>query len=155
MNSTAMLDPRSPTIAPPMRTALIASFLWINASEVFRYFVFVLPMTRRAMTDVVDAAPMNLPVFLVWGAWDGLLFACASLLMWLYFERFGGGGRGVLGAGTLAWAAVFVLFWVATWNMNMTQAAIPLTALPMAWLETMVAAAILERGWRRSAPAAA
>jgi hypothetical protein len=88
-------------LSPPMRTALIASFLWLNLSEVFRYFVFVMPMTRATMAQVTDPAPMNVPVFLVWGAWDTLLFVCASLVIWLIFERFGGGLANVLRAGTL------------------------------------------------------
>jgi hypothetical protein len=50
-------------------TCLIVS-LWINASEIFRYFLFVMPLTRQTLSMLPDAAPMNLPVFLVWGVWD-------------------------------------------------------------------------------------
>lgn len=156
MNSANRTNTRSmKTIAPSMRTALIATFLWLNVSEVFRYFVFVMPMTRAAMTQVIDPAPMNLPVFLIWGAWDTLLFVCVSFVIWLYFERFGGGTASILKAGTLVWATIFGLFWIATWNMSMTQTRIPLVALPLAWLEMAIAATILEYGWRSSHPAKA
>lgn len=137
-------------LSPEMRTALIATFVWINASEVFRYFVFVMPMTRAAMAQVTDPAPMNVAVFLVWGFWDTLLVACVSLIAWLYFERFGGGIANIAKAATLLWATIFGVFWMATWNMNMTKPAIALTALPLAWIEMVVATAILEHGWRRT-----
>lgn len=132
----------------PMCKALFLTYLWINASEIFRYFVFVMPMTRSAMPQVANAAPMSLPVFLVWGLWDTLLFASVSVFIWLYLERFRGGVRSILEIGTLLWAAIFGIFWLATWNMNMTSASVPLVALPFAWLEMVIAAAILEWGWR-------
>lgn len=151
MSSIKQTDPVSiKSISLSTRTALISAFLWINVSEVFRYFMFVMPMTRAAMRQVSDPAPMNLPVFLIWGVWDMLLFACVSFVVWLYFERFGGGAASIVKVGTLVWVAIFGLFWIATWNMNMTQTVIPLVALPLAWLEMTITAAILEYGWRCS-----
>jgi len=128
----------------------VLTYVWLNVSEVFGYFILVMPMTRGAMLPVADAAPIDLPVFLIWGAWDILLFVCVSTIAWLYLERFGGGWRRILLAGTLLWAAIFCSFWLATWNMNMTAARVPLAALPLAWLEMIVAAAILE--WGRHLP---
>jgi hypothetical protein len=55
-----------------MLTCAIVS-VWINASEIFRYFTLVMPMTRETLATVPNVAPMNLPVFLVWGLWDTLL----------------------------------------------------------------------------------
>lgn len=136
-------------LSPEMRPALIMVFIWINLSEVFRYFAFVMPMMRSAMPQVTDVAPMNLSVFLIWGIWDTILIACASLVISMYFERHGGGFGNILKAGTLIWASVFSLFWIATWNMNMTPIHIPLLALPLAWLEMVIAAAIIERGWQK------
>ena len=135
-------------LVPPMRNALVMTYIWLNLSEIFRYFIFVMPMTRVAMPQIADVAPMSLPVFLIWGAWDTLLFVCVSTIAWLYMERFGGGWHSILLIGTLLWGAIFCIFWLATWNMNMTAARVPLAALPLAWLEMVVAAAILERGWR-------
>lgn len=143
-----MIDAGRMRLSLPMRNALVLTYVWLNVSEVFRYFVLVMPMTRMAMPQVADAAPMSLPVFLIWGTWDTLLFVCVSTIAWLYLERFGGGMRSILSVGTLLWVAVFCIFWLATWNMNMTAARVPLAALPLAWLEMVVAAAILERGWR-------
>lgn len=138
-------------MASPLPKALVLTYLWLNASEIFRYFVFVMPMTRVANPAVPDVAPMNLAVFVIWGLWDVLLFAVVAAIVGLYLERFGGGLTSILAAGTLLWAAIFCIFWLATWNMNMTTARVLLTALPLAWLEMVVAAAILEWGWRKRA----
>jgi hypothetical protein len=59
-------------------TCLIVS-LWINASEIFRYFLFVMPMTRETLAMVPDVAPMSLPVFLIWGLWDTLLLVSTGV----------------------------------------------------------------------------
>jgi len=135
-------------ISPQLRNALGLSFLWLNASEVFRYFLFVMPMMRSALPGLDGAAPMNVPVFLIWGVWDTVLFVTVSLIGWLYLERFGGGARSVLLAGTLLWAAVFGILWLGVWNMNLTTPGVLLIALPLAWLEMVVCMALLERGWR-------
>ena len=63
---------------------LLIAFLWLNASEVFRYFAFVMPMTRDAMSGARDVAPMNLTVFMIWGLWDTLLFAVVCIIAWLF-----------------------------------------------------------------------
>ena len=47
-------------------TALIVNFIWINLSEVFRYFVFVMPMMRDAFPNVIDVAPMSIQIFFIW-----------------------------------------------------------------------------------------
>ncbi len=126
---------------------LAIAFLWLNASEVFRYFAFVMPMTRDAMSAVRDVAPMNVAVFMIWGLWDTLLFAVVSVIAWLFHEKFGGGVRNAIAAGTLLWLTIFCIFWLAAYNMNLTVARIPLIALPLAWLEMVVLVAILQRAW--------
>lgn len=126
---------------------LLVAYLWLNASEVFRYFAVVMPMMRDAMSSVRDVAPMNFHVFMTWGLWDTLLFAVVSFIAWLFYERFGGGMRNTLAVGTLLWLAIFCVFWLAAWNMNLTVLRVPLVALPLAWIEMVVIVAILERAW--------
>ena len=126
---------------------LLIAFLWLNASEVFRYFAFVMPMTRAAMSAVQDVAPMNFTVFLIWGLWDSLLFAVVGFIAWLVHEKFGGGLRHAIAAGTLLWLTIFCIFWLAAWNMNLTVTRVPLVALPLAWIEMVIVVAILERAW--------
>lgn len=126
---------------------LLVAYLWLNVSEVFRYFAFVMPMMRDSMSSVRDVAPMSLSVFMIWGLWDTLLFAVVAFIAWLFNERFGGGLRNALAVGTILWLTIFCIFWLAVWNMNLTVSNVPLVALPLAWIEMVVIVAILEQAW--------
>jgi hypothetical protein len=127
---------------PGLLKAVGLNLIWVNLSEVFRYFAFVMPMTREALPMVPDVAPMNLPVFLIWGLWDTLIVLAITLSSWLVFERFGyAKGTAVL-AGTAVWVAIFVVLWVALLNLNLTTITIALVALPLAWVEMVIAALI-------------
>jgi hypothetical protein len=130
--------------------ALIANTIWINLSEVFRYFAFVMPMMRSTLSMVSDVAPMDVPVFLIWGAWDTILVAAATGFSWLLLERFGNSIRVVFAAGSAIWATVFVILWVGLWNMNLAKPAILAVALPLAWIEMVVAAFIVRWARKRS-----
>jgi len=134
------------------RRAFLLGFLlvsaWVNVSEVFRYFVFVMPLTRAAFRQLENVAPMNVNVFLIWGIWDMILCFSICVYVFLYFDRFGHGFRQVLAAGTLVWLTVFCIFWLGTYNMNLTTPTIPLVALPLAWIEMVVSAWIV--AWTRS-----
>ena len=69
--------------------AFALNLIWVNASEVFRYFAFVMPMMRETLSMVPDVAPMSLPVFLVWGVWDLLIVAAITGATWIYIDRAG------------------------------------------------------------------
>ena len=123
--------------------ALGVNFVWINASEVFRYFVFVMPMMRDTLAVVPDVAPMSLGIFLRWGIWDCLLVAVATLGAWMMLERFGARTSVAVLAGTCVWLSVFVVFWFGLSNMNLATGSILAVALPLAWLEMVVAALVV------------
>lgn len=140
------MPPASLRTPPGLRVALAANFVWINASEIFRYFVFVMPGMRAGLPELPGVAPMSLATFLSWGLWDALLILVVTGFCWLFLERFGERfGRdwriGVL-AGTLVWAAVFGLLWLALFNMALAPPAVLAAALPLSWLELAVAGAI-------------
>ncbi len=128
-------------------TALVNA-VWINASEVFRYFVFVMPMMREAFPQVEGIAPMNLPVFAIWGAWDAILVLAVTGFVFLFLDRFGNGLLQAIVAGSLIWTAIFVILWLGLFNMNMATGAILVIALPLSWLEMVVAALIVNWGMR-------
>ena len=142
MNSLSQ-TPAQPAWRTPLTTALIVNFCWINLSEVFRYFALVMPMMRDALPMIPDVAPMNLGVFMIWGVWDTILVAAATLIPWLALNVLGGTLRNALLAGTGVWLAVFVIFWLGTYNMNLTTPATVITALPLAWFEMAVAALVV------------
>ena len=120
--------------------AVLATSVWVNASEVFRYFVVVMPAVRRHLAMVPDVAPMSGPVLAVWAAWDTILTIFVAACAWLLAGRVRGRVRGAVAAGTFAWTGFFVLFWLALWNMGLSSPTLPLVALPLAWLEMVVAA---------------
>lgn len=132
--------------------ALLANFLWMNASEVFRYLVFVMPMMRSALPELPGVAPMSLPVFAVWGLWDALLILATTGFSWLFVGRYGAGWRQGALAGTLVWLAVFVLLWLALLNMSLATPAVLAAALPLSWLELAVAGLIVAAAARRWPP---
>jgi hypothetical protein len=124
--------------------------LWVNASEVFRYFVIVMPETRAFLDMVPNIAPMNLRVFLIWGVWDMLLTASMVFIFWLVAQVFGNTLRSVLISGITSWVSFFVLFWVGMYNMSLAQPRLALIALLLALLETIVAAYIAARLYFRN-----
>ncbi|KZL26457.1 hypothetical protein [Pseudovibrio sp. Ad37] len=123
--------------------ALLLNLLWINASEVFRYFAFVMPLMRSSLPQIHDVAPMNLLVFMIWGVWDTVLVLAATGLSWVLLERFGPTIRNALYTGSAIWATIFVILWLGLWNMNLATTQVALTALPLAWVEMIVAALIV------------
>lgn len=130
-------------------TTLIVS-IWINLSEVFRYFVIVMPRTREHLSMVPGVAPMNWGVFAIWGVWDTLLTALVVFMYWLVAQRFGNNSKSAMLAGTTSWLFFFVLFWVGLVNMGLTSVSLAAIALPLAWLEMVVASWIASRLYARA-----
>ena len=141
--STFTENPETTRRLAPFTMALIVNFIWINASEVFRYFAFVMPMMREAFPMVPNVAPMNLPVFMIWGIWDTILVLTATLLPWMAMKVFGDSALRAVLYGTGVWLSVFVILWLGTYNMNMATASVLAIALSMAWVEMVIAALIV------------
>ena len=127
---------------------LVVNTIWINLSEIFRYFVFVMPMMRAAFSNVGNVAPMNWSVFAIWGLWDTILVVAATGFIWLFLERFGYGIRNATLAGILFWMGVFVILWLGLFNMNLASPNILAVALPLALAEIIVAAIIVNWGMK-------
>lgn len=129
--------------------------IWVNVSEVFRYFVIVMPETREFLSMVPNVAPMDWGVFMIWGVWDTLLTACIVFMYWLVSQTFGNNGRSIVIAAVASWAFFFVLFWIGTYNMALTTLSLAAIALPLALLETLVASWIASRLYASALPKAA
>lgn len=89
-----------------------------------------------------DVAPMNLSVFMIWSIWDTILVLTATLLPWMAMKLFGASAVHAILYGTGVWMAVFVILWLGLFNMNLTTTNILAIALPMAWIEMVIAALI-------------
>jgi hypothetical protein len=123
--------------------ALAINTVWINVSEIFRYFIFVMPMMRELLTQVPNIAPMNVAVFLVWGIWDTIIVVAATTFVWFCLEHFGRNWRVALVAGTALWITIFVILWLALFNMSLASISVLAIALPLSWFELIVAAQIV------------
>jgi membrane-associated protease RseP (regulator of RpoE activity) len=133
-----------------LAAAIGLNLVWVNISEVFRYFAFVMPMMRESLAMVPDVAPMNVPVFLIWGIWDTIVILAITAGAWLCFERFGYSRKIAVLAGTSVWLAIFVVLWLGLLNMNLATIGVLLVALPLAWLEMVVAALVTLWSLRRT-----
>ncbi|MEL6528568.1 MAG: hypothetical protein AAGK01_02890 [Pseudomonadota bacterium] len=139
---------RRPHSNNALMNALWLNFLWINASEIVRYFFVVRPMLRAAFPGQEHIAPMGWGIFAIWGVWDLILIAAATGFFWLWLERFGYRLRQVmLGSGVFT-LSVFGLLWLGIANMGLAPYSMMAVALPLAWIEQAVACWIVL--WCRS-----
>lgn len=127
----------------------IITSLWVNASEVFRYFVLVRPEMHEYLSVVPNVADMNWGIFAIWGLWDTLLTALYVFLFWLCAQTFGNNLKSILISGFMSWCFFFLLFWVGMANMNLSSWSYLLIVLPLALIETLVAAFIASKLYLR------
>ncbi len=133
------------------RIALITNFFWINASEIWRYLVVVKPMLHEAYPGRTDIAPFDLATFASWSLWDTWLIVAATGFYWIYLKWAGVSVRQALVAATLLTVTVFGLIWLGVVNMGFVPARFIGIAVPLAWIEQVVAAMIVWWVLRRSA----
>ncbi len=124
---------------------VLLTSLWINLSEVLRYFLWVRPNTQAYFADRLGIAEMNVLIFSIWGIWDMLLTASLVFTLWLCARQFGNNGIAIWIAATQTWITLFVLFWVATANMGLASWSSIWMTLAWAWLEMVVGAWIAAR----------
>ena len=123
--------------------------IWINISEVFRYFIFVRPRVKLFFRDTLSVANMDWGIFAIWGLWDTLLTGVLVFFFWLYSRIFGNSNQSVLIIGTLVWAAIFFIFWVATANMGLSDWNILWITLPLSWVEMYIGAWIASKLYKK------
>lgn len=127
----------------PFLLAILANFIWINASEIFRYFIFIMPMMRETFPQIDNVASMSVGIFLIWGIWDTILIFFSTLFFWLFLNQLGNGIKSAIFAGISVWSGVFLLLWLGLYNMNMASFEILKIALPLSLLEMVIAALIV------------
>lgn len=112
--------------------------IWINASEVFRYFIFVMQRVKVFFDGKSGVAEMDFIIFSIWGLWDTLLTAVLVFIFWLYSNTFGNNNRSIIMSSTIVWLSIFVVFWVATANMGLCKWNLLLITLPLSWFEMVI-----------------
>ncbi|MGH1426350.1 MAG: hypothetical protein ACRBEE_00255 [Arenicella sp.] len=123
--------------------------IWVNASEVFRYFVLVRPEMHEYLSVVPGVADMDWGIFVIWGFWDTLLTALYVFLFWLCAKVFGNNAKSILVSGFMSWCFFFLLFWVGLANMNLSSWRFLLIVLPLALVESVVASYIASKLYLR------
>ena len=123
--------------------------IWIHMSETFRYDIFVAPRVKSFFNNKLGVTEMNSMIFAIWVFWDTLLTAVLVFAFWLYSRVFGNSNRSILISGTIVWLAVFVIFWIATANMGLSEWKALLVILPLCWFEMIIGAWIAAKLYKK------
>jgi hypothetical protein len=118
--------------------------IWVNASEVLRYFLLVRTEMQSTLSMVPNVASMDLKIFSIWGIWDTILTMMAVFMYYLYAEKYGRSLSSIIKAGTLSWAFFFLLFWIGLPNMGLANWSFIALPLTWAWIEMVVASYIAD-----------
>lgn len=120
--------------------------LWVNTSELVRYFGYVRPKMQEYFSNIPQMGTIwDVQILAVWGFWDTLLTVLYVFLFWLCAQVFGNNGKAIVISGVMSWAFFFVLYWLATANMFLANWSNLLVVLPMALVETLVASYIASK----------
>jgi len=138
-----MANERTETVPKALVTAFWLNFVWINFSEVARYFLIVRPLLHEAFPGQEDIGAMSVSIFAIWGLWDLILICAATGFYWLWLNRFGNQTRQVIAAGSAFTVSVFGLIWLGIANMGLAPFNLAVAALPLAWIEQLIACAIV------------
>jgi len=120
-----------------LKVVLITS-IWVNVSEVFRYFLIVMPNVKSYWNNLETVANMNWGIFCIWGIWDTILTAMTVFLYWLFTQRFGYNLCSIIISATLSWV-FFLLYWIVSANMGYSEWSILWIILPLALIEMIIA----------------
>ncbi|WP_298465136.1 hypothetical protein [uncultured Erythrobacter sp.] len=136
-----------------LKTAFLVNFIWINLSEVARYFLVVRPMLHEALAAQQGVAPMSVGIFALWGIWDLVLIVSATGFYWLWLDRFGDSLRQIVLASAVFTVTIFGLIWLGIANMGLAPYSLIVAALPLAWIEQAIACWLVVWARSRAQPA--
>ena len=130
--------------------ALGLNFIWINFSEVVRYFGLIKPMLHGSFPGQTHIAAVTPGIFASWMVWDTILIVAATGFYWIYLHYFAVTVRNAVISAAAFTVTVFGLIWLGVVNMGLAPASFIWAALPLAWLEQLIAAYIVFWTIRRS-----
>ncbi|MEP2734986.1 MAG: hypothetical protein ABJP34_01715 [Erythrobacter sp.] len=123
--------------------ALGLNFIWINASEVVRYFGLIKPMLHEAFPKVDNIAIISPSIFASWMFWDTILILAAAGFYWMFFKQFGATAKNAILSSIAFTITIIGLIWIGIVNMGLAPSKFIWVALPLAWIEQVVAAFIV------------
>ncbi|PCH59695.1 MAG: hypothetical protein COC05_06325 [Gammaproteobacteria bacterium] len=124
---------------------VLITSIWVNLSEVLRYFLVVRPKTITYLSMVPDISSINYKIAVIWGFLDMLLTCLYVFLFWLCAQTLGNNTKSVIISAVVAWCFFFVLFWVGMANMNLPGWAFLIVVLPLTLIETLVASFVASK----------
>lgn len=121
-----------------IKTILLVS-IWVHISEVFRYFIFVIPALKNRLSPLEGIAEMNWTIFSIWGLWDTILTALIVIQYWLISQHFGQNLKSIVISSLFSWSFFFLLFWIGMLNMGLSDMQTILITLPLSLFEVFIA----------------
>lgn len=140
---THTLDGHTANAPKPFWLALGLNFVWINISEVARYFGLIKPMLHDTFPGADHIAAISPGIFASWMLWDTILIIAATGFFWMFLHQFGMVIRNVVLSSFGFTLTVFGLIWIGIVNMGLAPSSFIWVALPLAWLEQLIAAYIV------------
>jgi len=134
---------KKPSINSPVIMALILNMIWVNISEVVRYFGLVKPMLHETFPGQDGIAMVTPAIFGSWMLWDTILILAGTGFYWLYLEKFGRTKANAVICASAFTITVFGLLWLGVVNMGLVPSSFIWAALPLAWGEQIIAALIV------------
>lgn len=125
------------------RTALFWNFIWVNLSEVWRYFAIIRPMLQNEYSDSMEVAPITPAIFASWMIWDTILILSGTAFYWLFLKDQGASIRNAVLSSLAFTITIFGLIWLGIVNMGFVSTDFILAAVPLAWMEQLGAALIV------------
>jgi hypothetical protein len=107
--------------------------LWINIIETLRWILFAKPdidMHFKAANLVLPNEPINNLLWLIWGI-------IIAVMIFIVSKKFK-----VLQTTFIVWITVYVMHWIALWNMAVLPINILWLAVPLTFINVLVGALI-------------
>lgn len=107
--------------------------LWVNIFETLRWMLFAKPsidMHFKAANLVLPNEPINNLLWLIWGI-------IIAVMIFIISKKFK-----VLQTTFIVWITVYVLHWIALWNMAVLPINILWLAVPLTFINVLVGALI-------------
>ena len=107
--------------------------LWVNIFETLRWMLFAKPdidMHFKAANLVLPDEPVNNLLWLIWGI-------IIAVMIFIVSKKFK-----VLQTTFIVWITVYVMHWIALWNMAVLPINILWLAVPLTFINVLVGALI-------------
>ena len=107
--------------------------IWINIFETLRWMLFAKPeidMHFKAANLVLPNEPINNLLWLIWGI-------IIAVMIFIVSKKFK-----VLQTTFIVWITVYVMHWIALWNMAVLPINILWLAVPLTFINVLVGALI-------------